>query len=175
MNGMVKPQPEAGKNPRFIAKFSHVSEAQYMKDLGDQKDPLPLREIPLPKRSTRGSAGYDFVSPVEAEIPAGGRIVIPTGLRCEMAPGWVLMIFPRSGMGFKYQTRLSNTVGIIDSDYAFAENEGHILVSLRNPLDRELLIQRGTRFCQGIFLPYGLAEEEEAFQDRTGGFGSTGK
>ena len=175
MNGMVKPQTEAGKNPRFIAKFSHVSEAQYMKDLGDQKDPLPLREIPLPKRSTRGSAGYDFVSPVEAEIPAGGRIVIPTGLRCEMAPGWVLMIFPRSGMGFKYQTRLSNTVGIIDSDYAFAENEGHILVSLRNPLDRELLIQRGTRFCQGIFLPYGLAEEEEDFQDRTGGFGSTGK
>jgi dUTP pyrophosphatase len=112
MNGMVKPQPEAGKNPRFIAKFSHVSEAQYMKDLGDQKDPLPLREIPLPKRSTRGSAGYDFVSPVEAEIPAGGRIVIPTGLRCEMEPGWVLMIFPRSGMGFKYQTRLSNTGSI---------------------------------------------------------------
>lgn len=175
MNGMVTPQPEAGKNPRFIAKFSRVSEAQYIKDLGDQKDPLPLREIPLPKRSTRGSAGYDFVSPVEAEIPAGGRIVIPTGLRCEMAPGWVLMIFPRSGMGFKYQTRLSNTVGIIDSDYAFAENEGHILVSLRNPLDRELVIQRGTRFCQGIFLPYGLAEEEEDFQDRTGGFGSTGK
>ena len=174
MNGMVKPQPEAGKNPRFIAKFSHVSEAQYIKDLGDQKDPLPLREIPLPKRSTRGSAGYDFVSPVEAEIPAGGRIVIPTGLRCEMEPGWVLMIFPRSGMGFKYQTRLSNTVGIIDSDYAFAENEGHILVSLRNPLDRELLIQRGTRFCQGIFLPYGTAEESGAFALRTGGMGSTG-
>ena len=175
MSRIKIPQPEEEKTPRFIAKFSHVSEEQYRRDLGDPRGALLLQEIPLPKRSTRGSAGYDFVSPVEAEIPAGGRVVIPTGLRCEMEPGWVLMLFPRSGMGFKYQTRLSNTVGIIDSDYAFAENEGHILVSLRNPLDRELLIQRGTRFCQGIFLPYGLAEEEEDFQDRTGGFGSTGK
>ena len=175
MNWSRIQRPEEEKTPRFIAKFSHVSEEQYRRDLGDQRGALPLQEIPLPKRSTRGSAGYDFVSPVETEIPAGGRAVIPTGLRCEMEPGWVLMLFPRSGMGFKYQTRLSNTVGIIDSDYAFAENEGHILVSLRNPLDQELVIKRGTRFCQGLFLPYGQAEEDEDFQERTGGFGSTGK
>ncbi len=92
-----------------------------------------------------------------------------------MREGWVLMLFPRSGLGFRHQTRLSNTVGIIDSDYAFAENEGHILVSLRNPLDRELVIGRGERFCQGIFLPYGLAEEEDEFAERRGGFGSTGR
>lgn len=175
MNWSRIQRPEEEKPPRFIAKFSHVSEEQYRRDLGDQRGALPLRDIPLPKRSTRGSAGYDFVSPVETEIPAGGRAVIPTGLRCEMEPGWVLMLFPRSGMGFKYQTRLSNTVGIIDSDYAFAENEGHILVSLRNPLDQELVIKRGIRFCQGLFLPYGLAVEDEDFQERTGGFGSTGK
>ena len=101
--------------------------------------------------------------------------VIPTGIRCEMAKGWVLMIFPRSGLGFRHQTRLSNTVGIIDSDYAFADNEGHIMVSLRNPLERDLVIGRGERFCQGIFLPYGLAEEEDDFAERKGGFGSTGK
>ncbi|MBR2823355.1 MAG: deoxyuridine 5'-triphosphate nucleotidohydrolase [Clostridia bacterium] len=158
-----------------IARFLHVSEAQYIRDMGTRQDVLPVEEIPLPKRSTRGSAGYDFVSPVKTVIPAGGQAVIPTGIRCEMEEGWVLMLFPRSGLGFRYQTRLSNTVGIIDSDYALADNEGHIQVSLRNPLDRELEIGKGERFCQGIFLPYGLAEEEADFAQRKGGMGSTGK
>ncbi len=158
-----------------IAKFTHVSEKQYREAAENLPDRLSVEEIPLPKRSTRGSAGYDFVSPAEITVPAGGKAVIPTGIRCEMREGWVLMIFPRSGLGFRHQIRLSNTVGIIDSDYAFAENEGHILVSLRNPTDRELVIRHGERFCQGIFLPYGLAEEDGDFQERTGGFGSTGK
>ena len=157
-----------------IAKFGHVSAEQYLRDLGDRNGYLPVEEIPLPKRSTRGSAGYDFVSPVDTVIPAGGKAVIPTGIRCEMEEGWMLAIFPRSGLGFRYQIRLSNTVGIIDSDYAFAENEGHIQVSLRNPTDRELTIGKGERFCQGIFLPYGLAEEEDDFAERRGGMGSTG-
>ena len=158
-----------------IARFTHVSEARYAEDTKGRADCLPVAEIPLPKRSTRGSAGYDFVSPFETVIPAGGKTVIPTGIRCEMKEGWVLMIFPRSGMGFRHQIRLSNTVGIIDSDYAFAQNEGHILVSLRNPTDQDLVIGKGDRFCQGIFLPYGLAEEGETLADRTGGFGSTGE
>ena len=158
-----------------IARFARVSENQYLEAMKEAKDYLPVQDIPLPRRSTRGSAGYDFIAPVETVIPAGGRAVIPTGIRCEMQEGWVLMLFPRSGLGFRHQVRLSNTVGIIDSDYAWAENEGHILVSLRNPLDRELKIARGDRFCQGIFLPYGLAEEEQDFATRKGGFGSTGK
>jgi len=158
-----------------IAKFSHVSEGQYALAMEGREGYLALEEIPLPRRSTRGSAGYDFVSPVETVIPAGGKAVIPTGIRCEMQEGWVLMIFPRSGLGFRHQVRLSNTVGIIDSDYYFAENEGHIMVSLRNPLEKELRIGKGERFCQGIFLPYGLAEEEGDLAERKGGFGSTGK
>ena len=158
-----------------IAKFGHVSEKQYIQDMGERQGYLSIEEIPWPKRSTRGSAGYDFVSPVETVIPAGGKAVIPTGIRCEMAEGWVLMLFPRSGLGFKHQIRLSNTVGVIDSDYAFADNEGHIQVSLRNPLDRDLVIGKGERFCQGIFLQYGLAEEEENFTRRRGGMGSTGR
>ena len=158
-----------------IAKFGHVSEQQYRQDMGMRQEYLPVGEITLPKRSTRGSAGYDFVSPVETVIPAGGKAVIPTGIRCEMEEGWVLMLFPRSGLGFRHQIRLSNTVGVIDSDYAFAENEGHIQVSLRNPTGTDLVIGRGERFCQGIFLPYGLADEEDAFAERKGGMGSTGK
>ncbi len=158
-----------------IARFTRISGEQYLRDTGDGRKYMPLDRIPLPKRATRGSAGYDFVSPVETVIPAGGKAVIPTGIRCEMEEGWVLMLFPRSGLGFRHQVRLSNTVGIIDSDYAFAENEGHIQVSLRNPTEQDLVIRMGERFCQGIFLAFGLAEEEDAFTERRGGMGSTGK
>ncbi len=157
-----------------IAQFSLVSEKQYAAAMQDREQPLPLAEIPLPRRATAGSAGYDFVSPLDILIPPGGDALIPTGIRVRMEPGWVLMLFPRSSLGFKHDVRLSNTVGIIDSDYFFAENEGHILVRLRNPLNREVHIGRGERFCQGVFLPYGTAEEEENLAQRRGGMGSTG-
>ena len=156
-----------------IARFTHVSEAQYAGAMEGQEGFLPLEEIPLPRRATAGSAGYDFVSPLEVTIPAGGAALIPTGIRAEMEQGWVLMLFPRSSLGFRHAVRLSNTVGIIDSDYAFAKNEGHIMVKLRNPLSDPVTIGRGDRFCQGVFLPYGTAEEDEVLTERTGGFGST--
>ena len=157
-----------------IAKFTHVSEAQYAEAMNGQ-DCLPLEEIPLPKRATAGSAGYDFVSPLEVTVPGRGAALIPTGIRAEMDPGWVLLLFPRSSLGFRHGIRLSNTAGVIDSDYAFAENEGHIMVKLRNPLPEPVTIGKGERFCQGIFLPYGTAEEAEIPGERRGGFGSTGK
>ena len=156
-----------------IARFTHVSEAQYAEAMAGREEFLPLEEIPLPKRATAGSAGYDFVSPLEVTVPANGDALIPTGIRAEMEPGWVLMLFPRSSLGFRHALRLSNTVGVIDSDYAFAKNEGHIMVKLRNPLPEPVTIGRGERFCQGVFLPYGTAEEENVLTQRTGGFGST--
>ena len=155
-----------------IAKFTHVSEAQYAEAMQGQAC-LSLNEIALPKRATAGSAGYDFVSPVEVTVEPGETALIPTGIRAEMDPGWVLLLFPRSSLGFKYSLRLANTVGVIDSDYAFAKNEGHIMVKLRNPLSVPVTIGRGDRFCQGIFLPYGTAEEDEVTAGRVGGFGST--
>ncbi len=159
-----------------IARFTHVSDAQYAEAMAGREGFLPLSEIPLPKRATAGSAGYDFISPLEVTVPAGSMALIPTGIRAEMEPGWVLMLFPRSSLGFRHALRLSNTVGVIDSDYAFAKNEGHIMVKLRNPLSGPVVIGRGERFCQGVFLPYGTAEEDEnAFEVRSGGFGSTGK
>ena len=149
-----------------IARFTHVSEAQYAEAMKGQEC-LPLSEVPMPKRATAGSAGYDFVSPIDVTIPAGETALIPTGIRAEMEQGWVLMLFPRSSLGFKYSMRLANTVGVIDSDYAFAKNEGHIMVKLRNPLDTPVSIGKGDRFCQGVFLPYGTAEEEDDFAVRT--------
>ena len=162
-----------------IAKFMHVSEEQYAS--AALPDALPIADIPLPKRATAGSAGYDFICPADVTLQPGDAITIPTGIRCEMQPGWVLMLFPRSGLGFKHQVRLANTVGVIDADYFLAENEGHIMVRIANGQSpcsmgsHEVTIRKGERFCQGIFLPHGLAEEDEVLSDRVGGFGSTGK
>ena len=158
-----------------IAKFTRVSPEQYREALGDRTDVLEIGEIPLPRRATAGSAGYDFVSPVETTVPPGGMALIPTGIRAEMEEGWVLVLFPRSSLGFKHGLRLANTAGVIDSDYARAKNEGHSLVKLLNPLDRPVTIAKGDRFCQGIFLPYGTAEEAQDFTERSGGMGSTGR
>lgn len=162
-----------------IARFSHVSAEQYAAKA--LPGALPLSQIPLPRRATAGSAGYDFVCPVDVQLAPGEAVTIPTGIRCEMQPGWVLMLFPRSGLGFRHQLRLANTVGVIDSDYFHADNEGHILVRIVNsqlpPCNggEPFTIKAGERFCQGVFLPYGLAAEDEVQAERLGGFGSTGK
>ena len=156
-----------------IAKFLHVSEEQYAASA--LPDALEISAIPLPTRATAGSAGYDFICPADITLQPGEAVTIPTGIRCEMQPGWVLMVFPRSGLGFKHQVRLANTVGVIDSDYFHAANEGHIMVRIVNGGDHAVSIAKGERFCQGVFLPHGLAEEDEVLADREGGFGSTGK
>ena len=156
-----------------IARFVHVSEEQYAASA--LPDALPVNEIPLPRRATAGSAGYDFICPADVTLQPGDAITIATGIRCEMQPGWVLMLFPRSGLGFKHQVHLANTVGVIDSDYFHAANEGHIMVRIVNGSDHAVSIAKGERFCQGVFLPHGLAEEETVLADREGGFGSTGK
>ena len=156
-----------------IAKFMHVSEEKYAS--AALPDALSIADIPLPRRATAGSAGYDFICPANVTLYPGEAITIPTGIRCEMQPGWVLMLFPRSGLGFKHQVRLANTVGVIDADYFHAANEGHIMVRIVNGGDHVVSIAQGERFCQGVFLPHGLAEEDEVLSDRTGGFGSTGR
>ena len=142
--------------------------------LSEQEIKMLYDSIQLPSRATSGSAGYDFTATAETVIPPGETRMIPTGIRCEMREGWVLLIFPRSSLGIRSGLRLANTVGVIDSDYAFAENEGHILVSLRNASPQTVTVGRGTRFCQGVLVPFGIAEEEDSFTERTGGFGSTG-
>ena len=161
-----------------IAKFGHVSAEQYAEAMGSQLDGATgIGEIPMPKRATAGSAGYDFVSPLDVTIEPGGSALIPTGIRAEMEPGWVLVLFPRSSLGFKYGVRLSNTAGIIDSDYAFAKNEGHIMVKITDDSKegKDVVLSAGQGFCQGIFYEYGVTYDDEATSVRNGGFGSTDK
>ena len=91
--------------------------------------------------------------------------------------GWVLKIYPRSGLGFKYRLQLNNTVGIIDSDYSRSDNEGHIFIKVTNDSNegKTLSIPAGTGFAQGSFVEYGITVDDDASGVRNGGFGSTTK
>ena len=157
-----------------IAEFFKVSENQFSKDV---KDLLGVESdydaIKTPFRATKGSAGYDFYSPVDITLKPNEIAKIPTGIRCRIDDGFVLQIYPRSSLGFKYQMALLNTVGIIDSDYYNADNEGHIIIGIVNRGTKDLTINKGDRFVQGIFTKYFLAVEDDDKQERHGGFGST--
>ena len=158
-----------------VAEFKKVSVEQYNKDIKallDIEDDS-YKDIVIPTRATSGSAGYDFYSPVEVLLKPGEAIKIPTGIRCKIIDGYVLSIYPRSSLGFKYQMCLLNTVGIIDADYYNADNEGHIIVGIVNRGDKDLPIKKGDRFVQGIFSQFYLAKEECVVSERHGGFGST--
>ena len=118
-----------------VAQFEKVSFNQFDKDFkdtyGDQYDVNAVYEsIKLPKRATSGSAGYDFYAPVDIELKAGETAKIPTGIRVKILDNWVLKVYPRSGLGFKFRLQLNNTVGIIDSDYYGSSNEGHIFIKI---------------------------------------------
>lgn len=151
--------------------FTKVSRERFIADGGDES---AYDGIKLPVRATSGSAGYDFFAPSELSIPAGGTVKVPTGIRCRMDNDRVLAIFPRSGLGFKYRLALDNTVGIIDADYFGAENEGHIMIKMTNNGTRDLVVEAGKGFAQGIFLKYYLTDDDSVAASRTGGFGSTG-
>ncbi len=149
-----------------IARFFKVSKEQFGRD--------GYENIILPRRATSGSAGYDFIAPYDFTLDSGEEIIIDTGIRAKIAEGWVLVILPRSGSGFKYGVRLANTAGVIDSDYFNADNEGHIKIKLIGG-SKCFNVRAGDAFAQGIFLPYGITEDDECCEERHGGFGSTDK
>jgi len=167
---------------RRIAQFFKVSPENFMRAVREDfpqytgEDILDMYEsLALPKRATKGSAGYDFYAPFAFSLPPGATIKIPTGIRARIDEGWVLKIYPRSGLGFKYRLQLNNTVGIIDSDYFDSDNEGHIFIKMTNDSNegKTVEVAQGGGFAQGIFLEYGVTVDDEAEGIRNGGFGST--
>lgn len=165
-----------------IAKFEKVSLENFLNAVKDdfpeytEEDIKDMYEsIELPTRATKGSAGYDFHAPFAFSLPAGSTIKIPTGIRVQMDEDWVLKLYPRSGLGFKYRLQLNNTVGIIDSDYYYSDNEGHIMAKITNDSNegKTVDISAGMGFMQGIFLEYGITVDDNAQGVRNGGFGST--
>lgn len=166
-----------------IAKFEKVSFDEFFAGISDvnsditkEEVKIMYEEVKLPKRATKGSAGYDFFAPYAFEVKPGETIKIPTGIRAKMDEAWVLSLYPRSGLGFKYRMQLNNTVGIIDSDYYYSDNEGHIFVKVTNDSNegKVLAVGKGQGFVQGIFTQYGITVDDEVTAVRNGGFGSTG-
>lgn len=133
-------------------------------------------EILLPHQATVSSAGCDFFMPFSFSLQPGNKIRVATGIRWVtdvQDRNLVLMIFPRSGLGFKYGLRLSNTVGVVDADYCDSYNEGHIIVSLENPSNEVMELPEGKPFVQGIVMKYEIPAGAESAKTRNGGFGST--
>ena len=166
-------------------KFAKVSKEQFLYDANNLYIPhhehqeLEMEkiycDIKTPNRATAGSAGYDFYLPTDLFLYPGNVALIPTGIKVELDSDKVLEIYPRSSLGFKYRLTLNNTVGIIDSDYYFADNEGHIFIKMTNCGDTPLNLEEGKAFAQGIFVEYGITVDDECVSQRTGGFGSTDK
>lgn len=177
-----------GEWPLKVGSFRRVSYDQFKSDWLDtfcEPTDAELRDekviadaydtMHLPVRNDCGSCGYDFYSPLDFVLDPGDEIKIPTCINVAMLEGWYLMCCPRSGLGFKYYCRLSNTTGIIDASYILSENEGHIFVKLRNEGTKRMVIHKGDRFCQGIFNMHGITFDDHATGTRNGGFGSTGR
>lgn len=167
-----------------IAEFMKVSFEQYKEayldsygEASDQEIRKIYEKIKLPRRATLGSAGYDFFAPVPLKLEPGETLKVPTGIRAKMENDWVLKLYPRSGLGFKYRLQLNNTVGIIDSDYFDSDNEGHIFAKITNDTNegKTVNIPEGQGFMQGIFLEYGITIDDDVTDVRNGGFGSTSK
>ena len=163
-----------------VGKFEFVSFDNFKSSF----EGLDLKEIKemydnlkKPARATKGSAGYDFYLPIDITLNPGETIKIPTGIRVSMLENYVLKIYPRSGLGFKYRLQLNNTVGIIDSDYYYSDNEGHIFAKITNDSNENkvLSLKKGDAFMQGIFVEYGITFDDDVTSIRNGGFGSTSK
>ena len=177
-----------------VAEFEKVSYEQFREDLKscleeaydveitnmdkyEKTAQLAYSFVKLPERATSGSAGYDIVSPIGFELRPQCSIRIPTGIRVKVDDGWFLACLPKSGLGFKYRLQLDNGIGIVDEDYYYSDNEGHIFLKMTNDnyKNKTLVINPGNKVAQGIFLPYGITKDDNATGKRNGGFGSTGK
>lgn len=164
-------------------EFQKVSYKQFRQDFLDYY-PEELDEkyiqniydsIKIPCRATKGSAGYDFFIPFAIKLKQGETIMIPTGIKCDMSDNMVLMMFPRSGLGSKFRFILCNTVGVVDSDYINSDNEGHIFMNMVNNGNKELSLEQGKAFCQGVLMNYCTTTEDAVTLKRNGGFGSSDK
>lgn len=134
----------------------------------------------LPRHATPGAACFDLHAIVDNDI--GADAVLPgcfytfrTGLAFEVPAGHVMLVYSRSGHGFKHGVRLANGTGVIDSDY-----RGEVMVCMKNDGPEPLTVMHGDRIAQAMVIPVPAVELVEAddltdTQRGAGGFGSTGK
>ena len=152
---------------------------KYYGGLNDDEIKIVYDNIVLPERKTRYSAGYDVCTPVPVRLNPGRSGVIPTGIKAvfteEEMETWCLKLYARSSVGIKDKVVVTNAVGLIDSDYQFAENDGDMMLALTNIGTEPRFYAPGHRICQAVFEIYGITSDDKAFGERTGGVGSTGR
>ncbi len=131
----------------------------------------------LPKRATEGSACYDFYAPCDIIVPPlGTSEPVALGIKAYMPKGWALLLFGRSGLANRDNITLATCVSVIDQDYyGNPGNDGNIGVVLRNNGVNTIKLEKGERICQGMFVQFGITDDDQASGERAGGFGSTGK
>lgn len=134
-------------------------------------------DVLLPTRKTKGSACYDFYLPCDVVVPARGSTeIIQTGIKAYMPEDEVLLLHIRSSIGLLKHVTLANCTGIIDTDYYNnPDNEGNIGLVLQNDSDVAVAFHKGDRIMQGMFVKYGVVENDNTTGERKGGTGSTGK
>ena len=153
--------------------FEKISFEQFKKDIMDDKNLYSNYELPV--RKTKSSAGYDFIAMQDINLKPNETIKIPTGYKANFLEDEALFIIIRSSLGFKYNIRMMNQVGVVESDYYNnIDNEGHIWVALENEGDKEIHINKGESYVQGIFTKF-LTCGDKPQNKRTGGIGSTNK
>lgn len=134
----------------------------------------------LPKRSTTNSAGYDFICPERVEIPpyklGDNPFMVKTGVKVKMQDDEFLMLVNRSSNPKKKKLVIPNSIGIVDADYyGNPDNDGEMMFGFYNLSDETIVVEKGDKLGQGIFIKYGITIDDNASGDRKGGFGSTGK
>lgn len=149
-----------------MRKFEKISFDEFKKSISDDLE--LYNEYPIPNRETKYAAGYDFFAINPFVLKPGETIKIPTGIKADMMEDEVLFLIVRSSMGFKYNVRMCNQVGVIDKDYYNnKDNEGHIFLKIKNEGEKDYVVNKYDRIGQGIFLKYLTVEdEEEDFKER---------
>ena len=157
-----------------MRKFEKISFEQFKKDISDNKELYETYN--LPKRGTKSSAGYDFFALFDYTLKPGEIMKIPTGIKAQFNDDEVLFLIDRSSMGFKWNVRMCNQVGVIDADYYNnSDNEGHIWIKIQNEGDKDYSVKKGEAMIQGIFMKYLMVDDDEVSTTRMGGIGSTSK
>lgn len=143
--------------------FEKISFKQFAKDIKDDEE--LYNDVKIPQRDSDSTAGYDIYILNDIKLEPNEIIKIPTGLKCFFGKDEVLLLVVRSSMGFKYNIRLCNQVGVIDADYYNnKDNEGHIWLKIQNEGDKSVELHKGEAIVQGIFLKYLTTNSDETLE-----------
>lgn len=138
------------------------------------------KEINLPIRKTKYSAGYDIEAAEDVIIPSFKKgmnpTLVKTGLKAYMQDDEVMLLYNRSSNPKKKGLIMANSVGVIDKDYyGNPDNDGHFMFAFFNIKEEDVFIKKGEAIGQAIFQKYLTVDNDMAEGERIGGFGSTGK